>query len=160
MKQIILLSVVILLFATSCKRNEKEEQEKLDAYIAEHNITVKPTAEHNITVKPTESGLYYIETQAGTGEKPVKGSTVQVHYTGTLIDGTEFDSSIGGSPLEFPLGVGYVIAGWDEGIALMKEGGKATLIIPSELGYGAQAAGSIPAYSTLIFDVELVNVLK
>ncbi len=150
MKQIILLSVVILLFATSCKRDEKEEQEKLDAYIAEHNITVKPT----------ESGLYYIETQAGTGEKPVKGSTVQVHYTGTLIDGTEFDSSIGGSPLEFPLGVGYVIAGWDEGIALMKEGGKATLIIPSELGYGAQAAGSIPAYSTLIFDVELVNVLK
>lgn len=88
------------------------------------------------------------------------GKTVSVHYTGKLTNGTVFDSSVTrGTPIEFQLGVGRVIKGWDEGIALMKVGGKATLTIPPELGYGARGAGGvIPPNATLIFDVELVSV--
>ncbi len=129
---------------------EASENEKLAAYIATKGITTTPTA----------SGLYYIETLAGTGTKPLTGDKVYVHYTGTLIDGTKFDSSYDrGAPFSFLLGTGKVIKGWDEGIALMKKGGKATLIIPSTLGYGTSQVGSIPAYSTLIFTVELTDVL-
>ena len=106
----------------------------------------------------TASGLEYIEVEAGTGAQPNVGDIVSVHYTGTLEDGTEFDSSVGGEPIQFPLGVGYVIPGWDEGISLMREGGKAQLIIPSELGYGPAGQGSIPPDATLYFDVELVSV--
>ena len=108
----------------------------------------------------TKSGLQYIEKKAGRGKAPKKGSTVSVHYTGRLEDGREFDSSFKRKqPLQFELGVGQVIEGWDEGIGLMKEGGSATLIIPPNLGYGARGAGRvIPPNATLIFDVELVKV--
>jgi len=108
----------------------------------------------------TASGLEYIETEAGTGAQAEAGKNVSVHYTGRLQDGTVFDSSVSrGVPITFPLGAGRVIKGWDEGIALMKVGGKAQLIIPPELGYGASGAGGvIPPNATLIFDVELVNV--
>lgn len=108
----------------------------------------------------TSSGLQYIEKKAGTGKAPQKGSTVSVHYAGRLENGTEFDSSFKrNAPLDFKLGAGQVIAGWDEGIGLMKEGGTATLIIPPNLGYGSRGAGSvIPPNATLIFDVELVKV--
>jgi FKBP-type peptidyl-prolyl cis-trans isomerase len=82
-----------------------------------------------------------------------------VHYTGTLLNGTKFDSSRDrNQPFEFTLGQGQVIKGWDEGIALMNVGGKATLVIPSNIAYGQQAQGAIPAYSTLVFDVELLDV--
>ncbi len=108
----------------------------------------------------TASGLQYTEIVAGTGETPKPGDTVSVHYTGTLTNGVVFDSSYGrGQPLQFPLGQGRVIAGWDEGIGLMKTGGKARLTIPPALGYGAQGAGGvIPPNATLIFDVELVGI--
>lgn len=108
----------------------------------------------------TASGLQYIEVQEGTGVAPKVGQTVYVHYRGTLQDGTQFDSSYDrGTPFSFVLGTGRVIAGWDEGIALMKVGGKAKLTIPPELGYGSrEIPGVIPANSTLIFEVELVNV--
>ncbi|NQU81908.1 MAG: FKBP-type peptidyl-prolyl cis-trans isomerase [Bacteroidetes bacterium] len=125
-----------------------EETELLEQYILENNITTEAK----------ESGLYYIETEAGTGLLPQQGDTVDVHYTGRLVDSTVFDTSVGGDPFSFALGTGYVIPGWDEGIAYMKEGGKATIIIPSVLGYGSSGSGSIPPYSTLIFDVELVDV--
>jgi len=106
----------------------------------------------------TESGLEYIEIEAGTGPRAKPGDQVTVHYTGTLDDGTEFDSSIGGDPITFVLGEGHVIPGWDEGIALMNVGGKAQLIIPPELGYGASGYGSaIPPEATLHFDVELID---
>lgn len=109
----------------------------------------------------TDSGLEIIVTEAGSGPKPEPGSVVVVHYTGMLEDGTVFDSSVTrGEPISFPLGQGRVIPGWDEGIALLNQGSKAQLIIPSELGYGAQGAGGvIPPNATLIFDVELVDVL-
>lgn len=108
----------------------------------------------------TESGLQYEEKKAGTGASPKKGQSVSVHYSGRLENGQEFDSSFKrGQPITFTLGVGQVIRGWDEGIALMQEGGEATLTIPPELGYGARGAGGvIPPNATLIFDVQLVKV--
>ncbi|WP_180103130.1 FKBP-type peptidyl-prolyl cis-trans isomerase [Acinetobacter sp. YH12126] len=109
-------------------------------------------------VKTTASGLQYLTTKEGTGRQPQATSVVKVHYTGKLVDGTVFDSSVQrGEPIEFPLN--QVIPGWTEGLQLMKEGGKATLYIPSNLGYGAQGVpGTIPPNSTLIFDVELIEV--
>ena len=108
----------------------------------------------------THSGLEYIEVEAGTGAQAVAGKTVSVHYTGKFQDGRVFDSSVSrGEPITFPLGRGNVIKGWDEGIALMKVGGKAQLIIPPHLGYGERGAGGvIPPNATLVFDVELVSV--
>ncbi|MBE2220307.1 MAG: FKBP-type peptidyl-prolyl cis-trans isomerase [Anaerolineae bacterium] len=108
----------------------------------------------------TESGLQYIEIEPGTGTQAKAGDLVAVHYVGTMADGTEFDNSLNrGQPIEFVLGKGMVIPGWDEGVALMKEGGKATLVIPPELAYGSRGAGGvIPGNATLTFDVELVSV--
>ena len=108
----------------------------------------------------TESGLRYKMIQKGNGKKAENGKTVSVHYTGQLEDGKVFDSSIPRKkPIEFPLGRGNVIEGWDEGIALLQVGDKARFVIPSHLGYGSRGAGgAIPPNATLIFDVELMDV--
>lgn len=108
----------------------------------------------------TDSGLRYQIIQKGSGAKAEKGKTVSVHYKGQLPDGTVFDSSYKrNQPIDFPLGMGQVIAGWDEGISLLKVGDKARFVIPSDLGYGSRGAGGvIPPDATLIFDVELMNV--
>lgn len=108
----------------------------------------------------TESGLRYKMIQKGSGKKAENGKVVAVHYTGQLEDGKVFDSSIPRKkPIEFPLGQGNVIEGWDEGIALLQVGDKARFVIPSHLGYGSRGAGgAIPPNATLIFDVELIDV--
>ena len=108
----------------------------------------------------TESGLRYQMIQEGDGEKAEKGKSVSVHYKGQLTDGTVFDSSYKrNQPIDFTLGIGQVIPGWDEGIALLKTGDKARFVIPSDLAYGSRGAGGvIPPDATLIFDVELVKV--
>ena len=108
----------------------------------------------------TESGLRYKIIQKGNGKQAEKGKTVSVHYKGTLENGQEFDSSYKRKqPIDFPLGKGHVIEGWDEGIALLQVGDKARFVIPSHLGYGERGAGGvIPPGATLIFDVELVDV--
>ncbi|MFC5849934.1 FKBP-type peptidyl-prolyl cis-trans isomerase [Deinococcus petrolearius] len=108
----------------------------------------------------TQSELQVDKYHEGNGPAAEKGKTVSVHYTGTLENGQKFDSSRDrGEPIEFPLGVGYVIPGWDQGIAQLRVGDKARLTIPGHLGYGAQGVpGVIPPNATLIFDVELVGV--
>ena len=127
-----------------------EETVKRNAYLDEHYPNAEPSA----------TGLYYIQTKKGSGEKPEKGMKVKVHYTGTFLDGTKFDSSVDrGEPFEFPLGENRVIRGWDEGIANMRKGEKGILIIPSSLAYGKGNRG-IPPYSTLVFEVELVDFSK
>ena len=115
---------------------------------------------NNIDVEPQESGLVYVCTKKGRGPKPGFRQKVKVLYTGKLLDGTVFDASAnhGGEPIEFELGVGQVIPGWDEGIALMSKGEKGILYIPSNLAYGPRQAGElITPYSNLIFEVELVD---
>jgi FKBP-type peptidyl-prolyl cis-trans isomerase len=108
----------------------------------------------------TPSGLEYEDTVVGEGPSPQSGEMVTVHYTGRLTDGTKFDSSVDrGQPFSFRIGVGQVIKGWDEGVMSMNVGGKRTLTIPPELGYGARGAGGvIPPNATLVFDVELLDV--
>jgi len=107
----------------------------------------------------TASGLIYEELQAGTGASPRSTDTVRVHYHGTLTDGTVFDSSVErGQPID--LSLQRVIACWQEGIPMMKEGGKSRLTCPAKIAYGERAIGSIPAGSTLIFDVELIQVRR
>jgi len=114
-----------------------------------------------VPLKSTPSGLKYYDTKIGTGPNPKIGQTVSVQYTGTLLDGTKFDSSYdhGGTPIDFPIGVGRVIAGWDEGVPTMKVGGKRRLVVPGALAYGAAPpTPTIPPNATLVFDIELVAV--
>ncbi len=128
--------------------------EKADADSAAYFTELKK----NPKILSTPTGLYYEITEPGTGAKPTPENVVKVHYTGRLLDGTVFDSSVQrGEPVEFPLG--GVIPGWTEGLQLIAAGGKIKLYIPSKLGYGpAGAGGTIPPNATLLFDVELLEI--
>ena len=148
MRFAILLLAPCLLLLTGCSRNDQMsiDEEKILRFL-ENNM---------LDAERTESGLYYIIDQAGTGNSyPDKNSFVKVKYTGSLLDGTIFDQTAEGNLPEFQLT--NVILGWQEGIPLFQKGGKGTLIIPSQLGYGSMSIGPIPANSVLVFDIELID---
>lgn len=149
----------------------EEAQKLIQDYLGELQKKAEETAraagkeflesnKKNADVKETASGLQYVVEKEGEGAQPSAEDEVTVHYTGRLLDGTVFDSSVNrGEPATFPLN--RVIPGWTEGVQLMKEGSKYTFFIPSDLAYGPQGIpGAIPPHSTLIFDVELIKVIK
>jgi peptidylprolyl isomerase len=140
------------LLASMDKRASEKELGAMEAQVKE----IKQRWPEAIT---TPSGLQYIVTQKGNGtETPSSGTTVKAHYTGKLLDGTKFDSSLDrGEPISFPVGQGRVIKGWDEAFLTMTKGEKRVLIIPAALGYGPSGRGPIPPNATLVFDVELVD---
>lgn len=153
-----------MLRITACIHNiqtfeEYKAQQVQEVLAKEKELIQNYLESKNLQVEPTESGLYYIETRAGKGKHPEKGMDCTVHYRGTLFDGTVFDASYDrNKPFTFTLGKGQVIAGWDEGIALMKKGGKATLLLPSAIAYGERGAGEhIPPFTPLVFEVELID---
>jgi len=131
-----------------------EERKKATEKAAQEALSKLTTG-----MEKTASGLFYKITKAGEGAQPEKGAEVTVHYKGTLVDGTVFDSSYQRKePIKFSVGVGQVIPGWDEGILLLNKGAAARFVIPSQLAYGAQGAGGvIPPHATLVFEVELVD---
>lgn len=135
-------------------------QGELEARAKEEGVKFLTENKKNADVKETPSGLQYVVIKEGTGAQPGPTDEVTVHYTGKLLDGTVFDSSVNrGEPATFPLN--RVIPGWTEGVQLMKEGSKYTFFIPSDLAYGAQGIpNAIPPHSTLIFDVELIKINK
>ncbi|GAB4026901.1 FKBP-type peptidyl-prolyl cis-trans isomerase [Spirosoma gilvum] len=131
----------------------------IDSYVAKNGLAGKG--------QKTQSGVYYIVTQPSNGPTPNAGEIVKVRYTGKLLNGTVFDSSekslnpqASGEPIQFPIGVGQVIPGWEEGVMKMHKGEKATLVIPSTLAYGSRANPKIPANSVLLFDIELLDIQK
>lgn len=132
--------------------------------VAVATLPSTPAMSEPANIVTTPSGLKVEDTKVGTGASPKRGQICVMHYTGWLYQngakGAKFDSSVDrNEPFEFPIGMGRVIKGWDEGVASMKVGGKRTLIIPPELGYGARGAGGvIPPNATLIFEVELLGV--
>jgi len=153
-------------FEGEIEKLKQAEAGKIETYIKQNNLEPLKTA----------SGLQYVIIEEGTGEKPVPGDTVQVNYTGALTSGDVFDTSVKDvaeknnifnpmrpyEPAKFAIGVRQVIAGWDEGLLLLPKGTKAKLIIPSELGYGERGdmRGTIPPFAPLVFDVELIDILK
>ncbi len=155
-KTMLWFTISISKIETAAQYKAKSLQVMVDQ---EKQFIEKYIADNKITTAPAESGLYYIEKKKGKGSNPTAGQTCVVNYKGMLLDGTVFDSSIGREPFTFHLGKGEVIKGWDEGIAMMKKGGKALFIIPSSIGYGDRGAGEmIPPYSPLVFEVELLDI--
>jgi peptidylprolyl isomerase len=152
MKKIFLIAGIVMLFASVSFAQKRRTR----------TIRPKPAAPPvvlNAGAVKTASGLIYMTTRPGNGVQANVGDTVSVHYTGLLTDGTKFDSSKErGQPIEFQLGIGKVIKGWDEGIARMRVGEQAILVIPPSLGYGPRGYDVIPGGATLIFIVELVGV--
>ena len=149
MKRLLILSLFLSLFIFStCNKN-------VDYTQLDEEIILQYILDNNLNAEPTGSGLYYVVNSTGNGDVPNINSIVTVAYKGTLTDGTIFDQS-SSSGATFPLS--NVIQGWQEGIPLFSEGGSGILLIPSDLGYGNQTIGSIPANSVLIFEVTLLNV--
>lgn len=156
------LCVDIKLYKIQSKKEYEQEQatmfEKLK--VKENAAIAKYMTEKKLSATPTASGLFYIETKKGTGKQAEPNKTVSVHYKGSFMSGSVFDSSFDRKqPFEFTVGAGQVIPGWDEGLLLMKEGGKATLVIPWWIAYGPNGYGNaIPPFASLIFEVELISV--
>lgn len=141
-------------------QSNTDEKAMMDKLQAEEPAAIADYLKRkNITAKPTASGMYYIETAKGNGPKVKPGQKVTMQYTGFLLNGKKFDSSFDhdGEPFSFTLGSKEVIAGWDEGVAMMNVGSSATFVIPSALGYGGNGQGPIPPFSPLVFEVQLMK---
>jgi len=143
--------------------DEKEVEELRESerakIAAKDSLDLKELLAKHKDIKTTVSGLMYIITKSTTGKSPQKGDEVEMNYTGMFLDGKKFDENLNiERPFTFKLGLGQVIAGWDEGIMLLQEGEEAKLIIPSNLGYGEQGTGPIPPNTTLVFDVKLLKI--
>jgi FKBP-type peptidyl-prolyl cis-trans isomerase FkpA len=152
MNKNIITALLIAVFATACTKGCKKDEAATDAPQTATDTATSSTS----TAEPK---VQVDDMTVGTGTEAVSGKSVTVHYTGTLTDGKKFDSSLDRKePFTFSLGAGQVIKGWDLGVVGMKVGGKRKLTIPAELAYGANAVGSIPANSILIFEVELLEV--
>lgn len=158
MKQKLLIFPIILctFLFFSCDSEKKETAQEESTALKQEIKTIK-IPDNAVT---TESGLQYVDIKIGEGETPQKGQIVETHYTGWLLNGNKFDSSLDrNEPLKFELGVGRVIPGWDEGISTMRVGGKRKLFVPSHLGYGERGYPPvIPPNATLVFEVELLGV--
>ncbi|MDO5561572.1 MAG: FKBP-type peptidyl-prolyl cis-trans isomerase [bacterium] len=149
------LGVSVIIFAIVCAVAFWPQKQTLD-----EKKKIQSTQNTIVEEATMASELKIEDTLVGTGAEVQSGDTIRIHYHGTLEDGTIFDSSVDrGEPFEAQIGVGMLIQGWDQGIPGMKVGGKRRLTIPPELGYGNRAIGNIPANSTLIFDVELLDIL-
>ncbi|WP_299756010.1 FKBP-type peptidyl-prolyl cis-trans isomerase [uncultured Pontibacter sp.] len=156
-----LLQALLLLFVTlgfaACKDDTTPQKEKDDKQIQQY---FQANGIDPATVTKTSSGLYYQLIEEGTGDKVFPGDKVSVHYVGTFLNGTKFDSSRDrNAPFNFTVGVRGVIAGWDEGLPYMRAGETARLYIPSHLGYGPYGSGSIPGNSPLLFEIEVLEIL-
>jgi len=151
--KITIIAVLIIWGFSACNKQETAQQK----YDREQETLKEYISANNITVTPSYTGVYYIETVLGTGEKASSGRMVTVNYEGRFLDGTVFDSS-DDATFTFTVGYSQVIPGWDEALQLMRDGGKATLIIPSPMAYGPYGSGTIPPYTTLEFDIEVTNV--
>ena len=170
----LLVLVFLATLGVACGSSSDPESETVAKFAPAPTATAQPTAavqpaesepKSEVTMAEsgtitTASGLQITVIEVGTGDKAEAGKTAVVHYTGWLLDGTKFDSSVDrGTPFEFQLGAGRVIKGWDEGVATMNIGGKVELIIPPDLAYGASGAGGvIPPNATLKFEVELLDM--
>lgn len=163
MRDVEKLIVALLLLAAvaipACTQKEGKQPADQKVETAPAAGTPAPAAGQTVT---TPSGLKYLDLVVGSGSAPVPGKMVSVHYTGWLENGTKFESSHDtGRPIDFTIGAGQVIPGWDEGVMTMKVGGKRKLTIPPQLGYGAAGAGDkIPPNATLVFEVELMDAQK
>lgn len=142
--------LALLVSGLSCKKKKV-----VDQATADRNIITKYIADHNLNAQSNSDGLYYVISNAGTGAQPGANSNVTVSYKGYLTNGSVFDQT---SSSGATFNLANVIKGWQEGIPLFKKGGNGILLIPSALGYGGQAQGSIPANSVLVFEVTLINV--
>jgi FKBP-type peptidyl-prolyl cis-trans isomerase FkpA len=150
---LLFFAAVLFLSLGSCDPARKYEKAETEAIA--NFLSSNPTD----TFKLESSGLYYRDIIVGTGRAPQTGDTAHVVYTGKYLNGTVFDTNTGGADLIFPVNEGYLIAGFDEGVTYMKEGGSAEFLIPSKLGYGSQGYYTIGGYTPLLYDVQLVKVI-
>jgi len=149
--RVIVFTGTVMILLSSCnltKKYEDKEKEEIQNYLSAH-------PELDFTLR--ESGLYYLDVVVGTGDQPVAKDTAFVFYTGSFLNGNSFETNVGGDPFWFPVGVGSIIPGWDEGVMLMREGGTAKLLIPSYLAFGNSGYIMEP-YTPIILDVELDSI--
>jgi FKBP-type peptidyl-prolyl cis-trans isomerase FkpA len=159
------LTITMLEVQNEQEFNKTREEKRNASIKKDEKVIADYAAKNKLTLQKTKAGVGFVVLKPGNGSKPAAGDIVSVNYVGRLTNGQEFDNSYtnpqaGGKPVEFPIGVGQVIPGWDEAVLNMDKGSKHLLVIPSALGYGDMAAPKIPANSVLVFEVELIDFKK